>query len=66
MKILETGARESVLLLQKSELLMILNALNETLESLEDWEVPIRVGAETGEVEKFHRELHVVLAKMDP
>jgi hypothetical protein len=32
------------------ELRILLNAINETLEAVEDWELPIRVGAEVHEL----------------
>ena len=64
MEILEQSSATATLRFQKQEIILLANALNETLEAIEEWEVPIRVGAETAEVQQLHRELRAILAKM--
>lgn len=54
----------AVVHLTKAELAILANALNETREALEDWEFPIRVGANPSEAEDLRRRLKTILHSM--
>lgn len=43
--------------LGKQELLALLNALNETMEAIEDWEFSTRVGCQRSDIEELQRKL---------
>ena len=44
MKVISTAEGESTLTLTTIELVLLNNAVNESLQALPDWEYPIRVG----------------------
>lgn len=61
---LECHEASAAVLLKEPELLILVNALNETLEALEDWEIPIRVGARVEEIEKLNQSIREILGEL--
>lgn len=53
MQIVSRNTENIVLQLSTEEAALLVNALNESLESIEDWEFDIRMGASKEQVEKL-------------
>ena len=51
--------------LDKNELVILANALNELREAIEDWEFTTRIGAEAGEAEELRRQISAVLVAIE-
>ncbi|MHC5024405.1 MAG: hypothetical protein ACYTGG_10935 [Planctomycetota bacterium] len=56
----ETSGGIATVRLTADELMMRLNAINETLEAAEDWELNARAGADRGEFRALHADLCLV------
>jgi hypothetical protein len=48
----------------KNELIIMINAINESQEAIEPWEFPIRMGANVDEAEQLRWRLNEVLASI--
>ena len=57
MKVLSTHSGDVTLQLSREEVALLNNALNETLEALEEWELGTRLGAPREAVERLLEEL---------
>ena len=62
MKLQLTDEKAISLVLTSSDLEIISNCLNETLEAIDEWEFPTRVGASVESVEAMLREINFFLS----
>jgi hypothetical protein len=63
-KMEEQGLTEGIVSFSNGELRMIIGALKEVCREIEDWEIPIRIGAEVDEIDEILVELITVYQKM--
>lgn len=59
------GLTEGIVNFSDRELRMIIGALREVCQEIEDWEIPLRVGAQTDEIDEILVELITVYQKMN-
>lgn len=55
-----------VLHLTRAELLLLAGSVNEAIDAVEDWEFPIRVGAEKAAARALRSELGDLIARLPP
>lgn len=63
-KMKKQGLTEGIVSFSDRELRMIIGALQEVCQEIEDWEIPIRMGAEVDEIDEILVELITVYQKM--
>jgi hypothetical protein len=59
-------ADQIVLHLTRAELLLLAGSVNEAIDAVDDWEFPIRVGAEKAEARALRSELGDLIARLPP
>jgi hypothetical protein len=55
-----------VLRVTRAELLLLAGSVNEAMEALEDWEFPIRIGADMEDARVLRSELSALIARLPP
>ena len=55
-----------VLHVTRAELLLLAGSVNEAMEALEDWEFPIRLGADMADARVLRSELSGLIARLPP
>jgi uncharacterized alpha-E superfamily protein len=55
-----------VLHVTRAELLLLAGSVNEAMEALEDWEFPIRLGADMEDARVLRSELSALIARLPP
>ncbi len=64
MEVLQIGRDRATVRLSEKELILLVSAINETQEAVEEWEFSSRVGAEPAEAEDLHLKLRALLDSM--
>jgi hypothetical protein len=55
-----------VLHVTRAELLLLAGSVNEAMEAVEDWEFPIRLGADKDDARALRSELSGLIARLPP
>jgi hypothetical protein len=56
----------AVMALTRDDLVLMANSINEALEALDDWDFPIRVGAERDDARRLQARLAAVIRQLPP
>jgi hypothetical protein len=56
----------AVMALTRDDLVLLANSINEALEALDDWDFPIRVGAERDDARQLQARLAAVIRQLPP